>query len=379
MAKYKRRKDGMFYTLVNSGKYDEAGRPIRISVYGHSSKELEVKVGEIKTGLKQGTYADDGKLCFGEYSLKWLKTYKENTVEKSTYLKYKTTVEKHMTNLEYIRLMDLSKSDIQQQINLYPDSYDTRRLIKLVVGQILESAIDDGLLYRNVSKQIKVPVPVNTNSNRRALTDKEKEVIKKLKEEHVFTTKESFYISTLFATGIRPGEMLALTRSDFDMKHHVLHINKSLTWAGGKKVKPPKTKNSIRDIELPSWYLTEVNEYLPTLSGFNIFPDENGDLMSGSTHKRFWSNLFNKINLAMGGTPDVYKSQRLVNRGIKATDLTPYIFRHNYATMLYYGGFDLKEASRLLGHSNIKLTLEIYTHLASKKSTIKEKLNQIAL
>lgn len=81
----------------------------------------------------------------------------------------------------------------------------------------------------------------------------------------------------------------------------------------------------------------------------------------------------------MGGTPKVMKGKRVIDAGIAATDLTPYIFRHNYSTMLYYLKVDVKEAARIMGHSNIKVTLEIYTHLDSLKSTTQEKICTIAL
>lgn len=47
---------------------------------------------------------------------------------------------------------------------------------------------------------------------------------------------------------------------------------------------------------------------------------------------------------------------------------TPHIFRHTYATNLYYAGIDVKKCQYLLGHSSIEMTLKIYTHLDSKRS-----------
>ena len=52
------------------------------------------------------------------------------------------------------------------------------------------------------------------------------------------------------------------------------------------------------------------------------------------------------------------------------------MFRHEYATMLYYSGIDLKEAARLMGHTDIKLILEIYADLDSKLSKSTDKLEQ---
>lgn len=102
-------------------------------------------------------------------------------------------------------------------------------------------------------------------------------------------------------------------------------------------------------------------------------------MISQTTYKTLWHNIYQKINIQLGGTKDSYYSGKMQHQGIHATDLTPYVFRHNYATMLYYAGVDLKEAQRLLGHSSIKITLEVYTHLASEKNSLKEKISTFAI
>lgn len=73
------------------------------------------------------------------------------------------------------------------------------------------------------------------------------------------------------------------------------------------------------------------------------------------------------------------KNVKLTSTAFRATNLTPHIFRHNYATMLYYSGVNLKEAQRLLGHSSIKITLEIYTHLAEISQSTSMKINTLIM
>ena len=60
------------------------------------------------------------------------------------------------------------------------------------------------------------------------------------------------------------------------------------------------------------------------------------------------------------------------------SDITPHIFRHTYATMLYNAGVDIKTAQYLLGHATIQMTLDIYTHLQEGKEKVAiEKLNTL--
>ena len=224
--------------------------------------------------------------------------------------------------------------------------------------------------------KIKLP-SVENKATRRPLTDREKSVITELKSQHEFTDMEQLYIDTLFVSGLRPEEALALTYTD--VQNCVIDVNKALTWTGGKKIKAPKSKAGFRRIDVPQWYQDEVLSYRKTHHSIYIFTGKNGDLISQSTYRRFWNDIYNKINVKMGGTPKIMKGNCVINAGIAATDLTPYIFRHNYCTMLYYLKIDVKEAARIMGHSNVRITLEIYTHLDSLKSTTQDKISSLAL
>ena len=64
---------------------------------------------------------------------------------------------------------------------------------------------------------------------------------------------------------------------------------------------------------------------------------------------------------------------RAKNRPIH--DLTAHIFRHNYATMLYYSGISLKKAAALMGHSDTRMIMEVYSHLDEQKEQTETKLN----
>ena len=56
-------------------------------------------------------------------------------------------------------------------------------------------------------------------------------------------------------------------------------------------------------------------------------------------------------------------------------NFTAHILRHTYATTLYYTGIDVKTAQYLLGHKNVTVTLEIYTHLKRRDTDVAEKLS----
>jgi integrase len=85
-------------------------------------------------------------------------------------------------------------------------------------------------------------------------------------------------------------------------------------------------------------------------------PTDKNKWMSKSSYVRFWNGIIK----AMG-----------------AEDLTAHIFRHNYATMLYYSNVSIKMAAKLMGHNSINMIMEIYAHLDEMQERTAEKLNDV--
>lgn len=368
--------DGLYKTTVSIKKYDENGNLMRVHLSAPTNKELDQKVAELKAKMKFGMFSHDGNKIFGEYAIYWYNTYQKGHCADATAQKYLGIINNHLEPLYNMHLSEITKSDIQNLINMQEGHPDTQRMIKVTANQIFESAIDDELIYKNPCKKIKVK-QASGQTKSRALTDAEKNAISELKREHAFSPKEQLYVDTLYVSGLRPEEALALTFSD--IKDNTITVNKALKWKGGKGLKEPKSKAGYRHVDVPAWYQEEVNSFhLDNNTNF-IFTGINGDLISQSTYKRFWLGIWNKINVKLGGKPKIVVQNVVKDPGIAVTDLTPYMFRHNYCTMLYELKVDVKEASRIMGHSNVRITLDIYTHLDSIKSTICQKVAGITL
>ncbi len=83
-----------------------------------------------------------------------------------------------------------------------------------------------------------------------------------------------------------------------------------------------------------------------------------------------WERIIKKMNAAV--TSD--KEKEIGAEPIQG--LTAHIFRHNYCTMLYYSGISQKKAVELMGHSDLKMIMEVYAHLDEEKEAVQEKLNK---
>jgi len=363
MAQYKKRPDGRYETKVSTGKFDQNGRPIRVTIYARTIPELKNRIAEIKTDLNRGTYSNDNGMTFGRYAESWLKQ-KEIDTQRKTYIKYEATVRNKLSGLSGIRLREITRQDIIDIINAEDGHPDNQRMIRLVARAVLESAVDDGMLYKNVASKIRLKS--HQPQEKRPLTALEIRALKTCD----FEPAEKMFVQLLYSTGMRRGEILGLMKSDFDFSAGTVHIQRSVDHSGGTAaVKVPKSPASNRRVTVPAGVLSDLQGYLKSVPGVYVFPGKNGAVMSGATFKRFWKQIYDKINAATGGAED-----------FETVKLTPHIFRHNYCSELYHRGIDIKTAQGLMGHSSITVTLGIYTHLAEKdQSAAAEKLKDMVI
>lgn len=148
----------------------------------------------------------------------------------------------------------------------------------------------------------------------------------------------------LYWCGIRLGELLALTRSDFDLKKRKLRINKSLQRIHGKDIiTPPKTVNSYRTIDIPEFLADELYTYFESLYGL-----KDNDRVFPIT-KSYLHHEINRGSKAAG-----------VKR-IRIHDL-----RHSHVSLLIEKGFSALAIAERVGHESIRITYK-YAHLFPSK------------
>ena len=149
----------------------------------------------------------------------------------------------------------------------------------------------------------------------------------------------------LYWTGMRIGELLALTYKDIDLEKRCITINKSYQRLNGKDmITPPKTPKSNRKISIPSFLVEELKEYCSMLYGIT----ENERIF------RFTKSFM----------------EHEMVRGIKATGVRHirlHDLRHSHASLLVEMGFQPLAIAERLGHEKIETTLNTYSHLYPNK------------
>ncbi len=157
--------------------------------------------------------------------------------------------------------------------------------------------------------------------------------------------------------------MYALTRSDVDLKKKELTINKTLIFSKDESALP-KTDAGIRTLLLTDSVVKAIKELYAVNSSMILFCDENGMYKTRSAYYWMWNQAKKII-----GKQKLKEAQ---------SPLTQYTFRHNFCTELYYAGVSMKEAQRLMEHSDYSMIMKVYSHLDASKENTREKLQKLS-
>lgn len=278
--------------------------------------------------------------------------------------------DKEMKDLTWINVEDVMLSYARYNPRTkQPSSQHLIIDLRNVAYNICEYAIDIGELENNPVRRRKLPrtKPVQ---ERRALTEKER--------GYVFSTPHRMRLPALIMLfcGLRPNEVIPLQFTDFeiaeDNKTMILKINKSVSKVSANEyIIKAGTKNGRSRIITVPQILAEIILSEKEKSENNLITAQNdGKMHSPSSWKSAWHSYQNALNYTAyrtehNGTEGYYSPNKIPR---KTENITAYMFRHTYATMLYNSEVDILTASKLMGHSEIKTTLKVYTHL--EESTI---------
>ncbi len=339
----KKRADGRYYRHISlpdgSAKY----------IYGTSAGEVNAKIRDIFKEAETGVKLNDTTLV-GEWAAEWLKTYKTNLRE-HTKMSYLNSYNGHIAPiLESMQLKLVRAVDIQKVMNGVSDkSEDLQRKVLNTMKQIFETAIQNRLIAINPCNGIKI-TPHDTDERIKFLTPAQQ---KKLLESVTEPRARVFSALGLYC-GLRREESLGLMWTD--IKGSKLTVNRAVTFL--KNQQDPdhslKSKAAHRTIPIPK-PLMEILKETPR-EGLYIINAAHGREMTLMAYRRMWEYVTSAVKF----------------------DVHSHMLRHTYATSLYRADIDLKTAQYLLGHSDIKMTAEIYTHIQNDKmQSAAGKLNQL--
>ena len=226
-----------------------------------------------------------------------------------------------------------------------PSSKKLLKEVKHTARSVVDYAINncDGF-YKN--RVVSVEIPTNApKTERKALSENEQRL--------VFTTHHRAKVPALIMMlcGLRVGEMIALTWDNIDFENEVINVCQSAYNINSNDLAIQNTtKNGkTRKVTIPHLLIALLKKHKENSKGVFVTTKVNGiDMHSRSSWRRMWESYTTAVGASF----------------------TAHQLRHTYASMLYAAGVDVKSASELLGHSDIQITIKIYTHLSEKRKKI---------
>lgn len=326
-----KRADGLYQSMIVIGKTEE-GKRITKTFYGKTQKEVKAKIEEYKRSEKQD-----------KHTLKKIAEAYLADIDDST-LKYRISAFTDVLGNEQIS--DINAIDIEKILRKIavnntctnkPTSERTLTRYLNAFNQVFTYAERNRIITFNPCKYVRMP-KTTPPTKREAIT---REDIKKIENcDH----KARIPALIMIYSGLRRGELTALTWGDIDFDKKEITVNKACDL---KKLclKQPKTSAGIRTVPIPQVLLDELKEYKKKSKSDLVILNDAGTMMTNSSWMHF--------------------NRGLVKRS--GVDFTWHMLRHTYATLCYDAGVDAISCSKWCGHSSTRITIDLYTHLSEQK------------
>lgn len=368
-------KRGDSYRLVCVVGYNLQGRPIKKSKTVHcSKKEAKIELAKFVADVQKGMYVEGKSLKFTDFVEIWKRDYGSKELAPSTYKRYLGILESRIIPFfGHFRVDKIKSTDIMQFYDLL--SKDTQIVRRKdnngkktgkplspktilehhrLLRAMLQKAVYWQMIVSNPAERVQAP---KTKKPKRKYYDDEQSKalisgLMKLTEEQ-FKYKVAI-ILTIF-TGVRLGELMGLEWDDINFREGIVSINRSSQYLADKGVftKVPKTESSIRDVAIPDFVVSLLEEYKcwydnqKALFGElwydsnRLFVQADGKPMHPSTISKWFEKFVAQIGLPV---------------------INFHGLRHTNATLLIAQNIDVSVVAARLGHAQITTTLNFYVH-----------------
>ena len=363
------------YRLTVSEGFDLNGKPMihRKTVHG-TKKDAEVELAKFVTEVQNGLVIDGKSLKFSEFTEIWKRDYGSKELAPSTYKRYCRMLETRLLPYfghfyinkikptDIMKFYDLLEKDTQLVRKKGNNGSKTKKPLSgktilehhRLLRAMLHKAVYWQLIVANPAERVQPPKA--RKPKRRSYDDEQTKIL--LENLELLPSEDTKYkvaiILTVF-TGVRLGELMGLEWQDVDFKNGIISINRSSQYLAdmGVFTKVPKTESSIREIAIPEFIISLLEEYklwyeeqksiygeLWTNSD-RLFVQADGKPMHPSTISKWFVKYVGQIGLPV---------------------INFHGLRHTNASLLVAQNIDIAVISARLGHAQISTTLDFYVH-----------------
>jgi site-specific recombinase XerD len=331
-------------------------------IYAKTLEDLRKKEAAIQRDLADGIDYAAGEVSVADLIDRYMSLKRD--IGNNTKRAYGTVINRiKESEFGQMKVRNVKLSDAKR---FYIDLHDTgskRNTISIyhsVLRPTFEMAVDDDMIRKNPFKFKVADIIPDDAVKRTALTKQQQENYLRFIQEN---GQDNYYddIVILMGTGLRVSELYGLTKKDVDFKKRLIFIDHQLCRTAEKPyfVKSPKTSSGVRcipmsDVVYMALKRVVANRQPPTVellvdgySGF-LFLDKAG-MPKVAMHLENYMRGMQK------------KMERIYGKSFPR--VTPHVLRHTFCTNMQRAGIDVKSLQYLMGHSNVSVTLDVYTHV----------------
>lgn len=333
MAYFRKRENGWEYRIsykTPDGKYKQKSKS------GFKTKaEATRAANEAERLLIQGV-TEDNNSPFEAYFIRWAELYKKPKITPTTWRKYEYTHKKIQHCFHQTKLKSITSAMYQQAVNDFraTHSWQTVKMFNTHVRQCVKMALHEGIIAKDFTIFTIVQKDKDKDKSKDYLElDEYLGLIAKASSQPLHKSPVAIYL--IAVTGLRFSEAMGIDLADIDREHQLIHVTKTYKVYGASRgYAPTKNPSSVRDVPISQETIQLLDEYIATFS----------------PSKRLFEGLSNTaVNKSL---------KRMVKRDVHVHSL-----RHTYVSYLISKGVDVFAISKLIGHSNLNTTLEVYAHL----------------
>lgn len=361
---------------------DENGKPKRKSFYGKTKKEVKEKMETYKL------LNPINKAAINEYTVAtwlnyWLWNIKKRDIKPKTFERYECIYRNYIKGSEIanIPLYKFKLNNLQAYYNRLSDNGKSPSIIKTINEKLKSSMIDaekNGYIEKNYCQLVNLPKEKMKEKKIEVFSVDQQNDFLEIIKGHEF---EILFLLAL-GTGLRRGELLALRWSDIDFENKTINVDSNIQQAYifedeetkrlEKIEQEPKTINSFRTVPIPSKVLDKLQEHKQKQEQYKLAFQERYidndfvicDKYGKALDVKRPTRMFYSIQKKMG----IPEDEQIKFHGLRKT----------YATRLFEKEVPPKTVQMLLGHSEISITLDIYTQvMENKKVEAIEKIDDI--
>ena len=346
----------------------------RKSVYGNTRKEVKEKMTKALADVQDKTFINKSDITISQLGQSLIDIkFESNRITEATYGRalgtFNIIKESSIADIPIQKVEVYQLQDFMNKQKDYANSYIDK--IYEMLGSVFKEAIKREIISKNPLLNVLKPKSTKQDKKIDSLTiEEQKAFVAELKTEQY---KNIFLLA--LHSGMRIGEILALTPDNIDFNKKLIHITNTLTKNKNGKVKigeKTKTYESNRDIPITIILEPILKEcmlsYIPNENNL-LFCHYNGSIISPSTINTQFKKICKNANIKVITTKkkkgvDSDGNDKFVN--LKTSMVNTHMLRHTYATRCIEAGVPAEVLQKLLGHKNISITINTYTTIFNK-------------